>query len=140
MYTYMCVYIHIHILYIYIYIGVHVRARTLHPATGLPEAAGQQACERLGGPKPYIYIYIYIYIFVCIYNIPSLIRNPPNKKTPLGGGEMLLTLNLDGGKITPLIKNKRCLVRSTPLIRKPPLGGNKYLLLSIQTEARLPPS
>ena len=30
--------------------------------------------------------------------------------------------------------------KNPPLIRNPPFGGNKYVFLSIYTEARLPPS
>ena len=39
-----------------------------------------------------------------------LIRNPPNKKPPLGGekkelgGKNMFTIDLDGGTISPLIK------------------------------------
>ena len=55
----------------------------------------------------YVCIYIYIYLYTCIYvyNLPPLIRNPPNKKPPLGGGNKHVTINLDGGTITPLIRN-----------------------------------
>ena len=35
----------------------------------------------------YVYIYIYIYVY-----LPPLIRNPPNKKHPLGGGETNYTI------------------------------------------------
>ena len=43
----------------------------------------------------YIYIYIYIYIY------PPLIIKPPNKKPPLGGENIFVTINLDRGTITP---------------------------------------
>ena len=37
---------------------------------------------------------------------PPLNKNPPpNKKPPLGGGKTIFTINLDGGTITPLIRN-----------------------------------
>ena len=46
-----------------------------------------------------------MYIYIYIYNLPPpLIRHAPNKKPPLGGTN-IVTINLDGGTITPLIRN-----------------------------------
>ena len=39
-----------------------------------------------------------------MYNLPPLIRNPLIRNPPLGGGN-IFTINLDGGTITPLIRN-----------------------------------
>ena len=41
---------------------------------------------------------IYIYIYIYIYNLP------PKIDPPLGG-KIFATINLDGGTITPLIRN-----------------------------------
>ena len=54
-----------------------------------------------------MYIYIYIYTYICVYtqyNLPPLNNDPPNKQKPLGE-QLLFTINLDGGTITPLIND-----------------------------------
>ena len=43
-------------------------------------------------------VYIYVYIYIYIYD-PPLIIIPPNKQT------IFVTINLDGGTITPLIQH-----------------------------------
>ena len=58
-----------------------------------------------------IYIYIYIYIMYIIH--------------------MYVHIYI-------YIYNMYCII--SPPNKNPPLGGNKYLLLTIYTEARLPPS
>ena len=66
---------------------------------------------------------MYIYIYIYIHNLPPLIINPPQKIT-LGGNNFFI-VNLDGGTITPLIKDD-CWF-DLPLIINPPnkitLGG-----------------
>ena len=60
-------------------------------------------------------------IYRTIYNIiPPLNNKPPLIEKKDLEGNCMRTINLDGGTITPLIKRKRCLVRSTPLIINPP--------------------
>ena len=51
----------------------------------------------------YMCVYIYIYIYLYIIS-PPLNNNPPNKKHPLWG-DFFVTINLDGGTITPLIND-----------------------------------
>ena len=49
----------------------------------------------------YIYVCVAIYIYIYIYIIPPLNNNPPpNKKEPWGE-QIFVTINLDGGTITP---------------------------------------
>ena len=38
-------------------------------------------------------------------NLPPLIRSPPLIRNPPLGGKNIVTINLDGGTITPLIRN-----------------------------------
>ena len=49
----------------------------------------------------YVCVYIYIYIYIIS---PPLIITPPNKNKPWG--KIFVTINLDGGTITSLIKKK----------------------------------
>ena len=48
----------------------------------------------------HIYIYRERDRYTYTYNIPTLIIIPPNKKQHWGG-QIFLTINLDGGTITP---------------------------------------
>ena len=52
-----------------------------------------------------VYIYIYIYMYVCIYIISPLNKKPPLLRNPPLGGNFLVTINLEGGTITPVIGN-----------------------------------
>ena len=52
-----------------------------------------------------IYIYIYIFVYAYTYNLPPINNKPPLTKNQPFWGIGLLTINLDGGTITPLIKN-----------------------------------
>ena len=52
-----------------------------------------------------IHIYIYIYIYIYTYNFPPPYNKPPNKNKQLGE-QIFVTINLDGGTITPLIKDE----------------------------------
>ena len=63
-----------------------------------------------------MYMYVYIYIYIHIererererqrYNLPPLILNPPNTKKKTLGGNIFVTINLDGGTIAPLINDE----------------------------------
>ena len=53
----------------------------------------------------YICIYIYIYIYIYIHNLPPLNKKLPLIRNPPLGKNVIVTINLDGGTITPLIRN-----------------------------------
>ena len=69
--------------------------------------------------------YIVIDIIIIIISGSSSGSSSSSSSNSSSGSIVMFNLH-------PLIRN--------PPNKKPPLGGNKYLLLSIDTEARLPPS
>ena len=93
MYTYTCMYIHINIyiykqhiyiyIYIYIFLGVPQKSRDDCLAQGLVRGLGPRLRHDEDSER----------------------KSRRVKRPPLGGGEIFVTINLDGGTITPLIRN-----------------------------------
>ena len=86
---------------------------------------------------------------MCIYIYIYMISPPLSKKTPLirnpppWGEKQFVTINLDGGTITPLIRNDVWFdlppSKDNPPNKKPPLGGEKYCYYQFRRRHDYPP-
>ena len=75
------------------------------------------------------YYEVVYHIMLCYIMLqsPPLNKKPPNKKPPVGGNKYIVTIDLDGGTITPLIRTPP----SDANIVTINLDGANILLLSI---------
>ena len=87
---------------------------------GLPFIWGQLTLKTKGllGLNAHMLDYCLTSCLVGLHNLLPLIRKPPNKKPPLGGNKYCYNQFRRRHAFPP--HTKRCLIRSTPLIRNPP--------------------